>query len=119
MHFQNHRRLRGNGASVIGQSCFVRRPDLAQRRAGRFQNLAHTKTAPDLDKLAAGDDHFGFSLGEMVDDENERSCAIVHHTGRFSLAKCGERALEILAASTARTRVQIKFEIVVGAPGLK
>ena len=52
----------------------------------------------------------------MVNDENERSGAIVHHTGRFSLTECGEGALEILAASATCARVQIEFQIVVGAP---
>src|SRR5438874_11857914 len=101
MHLQNHRRLRGNGTGVIGQSRLVCRSDLTHRRARRRKNLTHPKTATDLDELAAGDDDLGFSLGKMMNDENERSRAIVHHAGRFGLAECGERALEILATSTA------------------
>ena len=115
MHFQNHGCLRGNGAGIIGQTRFVRRSDLAQRRAGRFQNLAHTKTATDLDELAARDDDLQFSLGEMMDDENERSRAIVHHAGGFGLTESRERTLKILAASATHTRVQIEFQIVIGA----
>jgi hypothetical protein len=53
MNFQNHCAPGTNRAPVIIECCFVSGADLTQYGARGFDYLANSKTAPDLNDLAA------------------------------------------------------------------
>ena len=106
MNFENECGLFPDRARVICECRFVGGADFAQFRAARFQDFADAKAAADLDQLAARDDDFMFGAdsaapsNEMMDDQNERSRAIVHDGGCFRLTEEGEGAFEVSAAVT-------------------
>ncbi len=58
MHFQDQRGLFADRARVVIDRRLVGGADLAQLRAARFQNFANSKSAADLDQLAARNDDF-------------------------------------------------------------
>src|SRR5207247_9833111 len=58
MNFQNHRAPEANRASVIVKCRVVGCSDLAQGGSRSFDDLANSKTAPDLHELTTGNDHF-------------------------------------------------------------
>ena len=53
MNFQNHRAPETDSASVIVECSFVGCSDLAQGRSRSFNDLANSKTAPNLHELTA------------------------------------------------------------------
>src|SRR4029077_12098708 len=85
----------------------------AQFRAAGFEDFANSKPAADLDNLAAGNQHFGFRSDEVANDQDQRRRAIVHDRRGFSLAKDGQRSLEVGAASAAVSSLQIKFYVII------
>src|SRR5437868_4680188 len=129
MNFQDQRGLFANRARIICKRCFVGGADFAQFRATRLKDFADPKTAADLDQFAARNDHFVFgadppslSIGaaysaapssKVTDDQNERSCAVVHDRGRFRLAEDGEGALEISTAITAIAGGEVQLQIII------
>src|SRR5262249_35593191 len=113
MDAENQTGLRSDGARIILQARFVRRPNFAQPGATCFQHFPDAEAAADLDQLAAGDDHFGFLSKKMPNDKDERGGAVVDHRRRFASAGERETVLKISRAPPATAADQIELEVVI------
>ena len=76
MDAQQQRGLGPDRAVVVGRARAVRRPDLAQDRARPGEDVGDAKAVPDLDQLAARDEHLA-SLGERRQREHDRGGVVV------------------------------------------
>src|SRR5205814_9656419 len=90
---------------------FIRGADFAQFRATGFENFRDAETAANLDQLAARDDHFFSLRGEMPQDEDKRSGAIVHNGRCLGAAEQREIVLEVSRSMAAFAARQIVFKV--------
>src|SRR4029077_5123419 len=91
--------------------------NFAQCSAGRLDDFANAKAAADLNEFAARNNYLGFCFDEMLDDQDQRGCAIVYDRGGFRAAKNSEGVLDVIAAMTPLAGCQIVFEIRVTGAG--
>src|ERR1700730_2328484 len=116
MNFENERGLFTDRARIIRRRRLVGGADFTQLCTARFQNFTDPKTSADLDQFAARNDHFvrgpdgATPSNKVMNDQNERSCAIVDDGGGLSLAEDSEGALEITAAVAPVAAGKVELE---------
>ena len=103
---------------VVGQVGAVGGADLVEAGAGGGDEVREPEAGPDLDELAAADDHLA-GAGQRGGGEQERRGAVVDHQGVLRLRAGGEQGRAGAgAASRPGSRAQVELDVGVSGCGL-
>src|SRR5699024_4067753 len=113
-------RVRADRVEIVAHVGAVRRPDLAQSRAGRGDEVGQAEAVADLDHLPAGDDDLPAG-GEGRRREDEGGGSVVHGQGA---ARVGDRLEERREGADAppapRAGRQVQLDVdVLGGVGYR
>jgi hypothetical protein len=113
MDFENQRRLGPNRPAIINSRGFVGGAHLAQHRTAGFENFGNSESTTDLNQLTSGDDHLiaRWRGGEVAQDKDQRSRAVVDHRSCFRGAQHREVMFHVASAATAAAFAQVVFKI--------
>src|SRR5215216_2162451 len=104
------------GLLVVGEPGAVRGTDLPEPRAGELEHLRDAEAAPDLDELAARDDHLRRVSDHGREREQGRPRAVVDDQGILGAGQLLEERHRVVVARTAGAGGQIVLQVRV-VPG--
>ena len=118
VHAEEERRLARDRVFVISRARPVRRPDLAQPRAGARKHVRDAKAVADLDQLAAGDEHVA-PLRQCGEREHHRGSVVVDDERRLGAGQAAQDRRDMVLARSACARKQVVLEVGVAARGVE
>ena len=92
-------------ALVVGRARPVRRPHLAQPRAGAREHVRDPEAVADLDQLAPRDEHLA-TLGERGEREQHRRRVVVDDERRLGTGEAPQERSEVILPRAARAGVR-------------
>ena len=114
MDFEDEGGAFGDRFFVVVEVGLVSGSDFDELGAGGFEDVGDAEAASDFDKLAAGDDDFGFALGdEGAEGEDEGGGAVVDDGGGFGFDEDGEGFFEKGSAFAALASGEVDLEVAV------
>jgi hypothetical protein len=114
---QDNGRLRPDRRLVVGGAGTVRRSDLAQARSRAAEHLGDPEPVPDLDQLAARDEHLA-AVGQSGEREQHRSRVVVHDERGLGARQPPEQARDVVLPRPPRAGREVVLEVRVAARGL-
>ena len=98
-----------DGAFVVRPARTIRGADLDERAAGLGHDLGHTKSAADLDELAARDHHFS-AARQCPQREEHRGSVVVDDEPGFRANGARQERSGVVVTGTAGTGVEAELE---------
>ncbi len=115
MDAQDQRRVGPDRALVVRGARPVRRPDLDEPRARAHEDVRDPKAVPDLDELAARDDHLA-TLGQSREGEEHGGGVVVDDERRLGSRQARQEGRQmVLTRSTLAVREVVLEVRVAGA----
>ena len=103
------------GVLVVREPGTVCGPDLPESRAGEGEHFRDAESAPDLDQLAARDDHLGRLRAFRRDDggerEQRRPRTVVDDERILGAGQLPEQRHRVIVARTSSARVEIVLQV--------
>ena len=107
---QEECRVRADRAVVVRCARPVRRPDLAQLRAGAREDVRNAEAVADLDQLAPRDEDLA-PLAERRECEHHGGGVVVHDERRLGTRQAAQDRCDVGLSRTARAAGEVVLEV--------